>query len=298
MVRNMSLIINGEEIDEMTIEEEFDAIKEHHERLGDVVCCDRDDEFRGYAVDNVINRTLLSQESLKRFGEPTADEIEEAIEALKEQHGGEDQFYENIGMRPEQAEEIKAKVATTLTVDKILSDYVGDPPEPTDAALRKFYKDHQKEYLTEEEVHTWHIYLEPQGSEESVTFFAKLREARQALLAGADFEEMAKKLCREDHHMDLGFYKRGGLMQEVEIITFSMNVGEISPVVATHFGYHIFKLMDRKEPKPVPFKEVKEAVAERFLTEARESKINELLDALKKTATVEEIKPEPELSEA
>ncbi len=290
----MAFIINGEEIGEMTIEEEFDAIKEHHERLGEVVCCDRDDEFRGYAVENVINRTLLRQASVERFGKPTAEEIDKTIVQLKQQHGGEEQFYENVGISPDQTDEIHAKVAVTMSVDKILEDHLGPEPEPTDAKLRKFYKEHQADYMTEEEVQAWHIYLEPQGPEEANEFYAKLREVRQELLDGADFEQKAKEMCREDHHMDLGFFKRGGLMQEVEIITFSMNVGEISPVVATHFGYHIFKLMDRKEPKPIPFKDVKEQVAERFLTEHRESKINELLEELKAKATIEEIEPEPE----
>tara|TARA_R110002096_G_scaffold200639_1_gene384594 strand:+ start:5288 stop:6178 length:891 start_codon:yes stop_codon:yes gene_type:complete len=291
----MAFIINGEEIDEMTLEEEFDAIKEHHERLGEVVCCDRDEEFRSLAVDNVVSRTLLHQESIKRFGKPSEAEIDETIEQLKEQHGGEEQFFANINMNPDQTDEIRAKVATTLSVDKILADHVGEEPEPTDANLRQFYKDHQDEFMTDEEVQSWHIYLEPHGPEEANELYAKLRQVRQELLDGADFETKAKELCREDHHMDLGFYKRGGLMQEVEIITFSMNLGEISPVVATHFGYHIFKLIDRKEPKPIPFDDVKAELTERFATESREAKINALLDELKAKGEIKEIQPDSEL---
>ena len=80
----------------------------------------------------------------------------------------------------------------------------------------------------------------------------------------------------------------------MEILTFSMNIGEISPVMPTHFGYHIFKLIDRKTPEPIPFEEVKEKIAERFLNERRESKINELVESLKAKATIEEIEPEPD----
>lgn len=284
----------------MTLEEEFDALKEHHERLGEVVCCDRDEEFRSRAVENVVSRTLLHQESIKRFGKPSESDIDETIEQLKEQHGGEEQFFLNIGMSPDQTEEIRAKVATTLSVDKVLAEHVGEEPEASDANLRKFYKAHQDEYMTEEEVHSWHIYLEPHGPDEANELYAKLRQVRKELLDGADFEAKAKELCREDHHMDLGFYKRGGLMQEVEIITFSMNIDEISPVVATHFGYHIFKLIDRKEPKPIPYKEVKDEVAERFSTDYREEKINELLDELKSKGDIKEIEPkeEPEMVDA
>ena len=294
----MALIINGEEISEWTLEEEFDAIKEHHESLGEVVCCDRDEEFRARAKENVINRTLLNQEYIKRNGKLEKKEIDEALSQLKEDHGGEEEFYKNVGMGADQDDQIREKVANTLTVEKLLREHVGDDPETDEKTLKKFYQDHIDDYKTEEEVRAWHIYLEPHSPDEAETLFAKLREVRQELLDGADFEEMSNKLCREDHHMDLGFYKRGGLMQEVEIITFSMNVGEISPVVATHFGYHVFKLIERKEPKPIPFKDLKDQVEERFLAESREGKINELLGQLKSDAKIEDIEEseeEPEM---
>jgi hypothetical protein len=290
-----ALIINGDEIDDMVVEEEFDAIKDHHERLGDVVCCDRDVEFRDRAKSNVINRFLLHQESSKKFGTVEAGEIDEAVAQLKEDHGGEEKFYENVGMSADQEDDIRAKVATTLSVDRILREHVGEDVEPSDEDLRQFYKDHQADFMTDEEVHAIHIYLEPGDQADADEKYAVLRETRQQLLAGADFEAKAKELCREDHQLDLGFFKRGGLgIMEVEILTFSMNIGEISPVMPTHFGYHIFKLLDRKASEPIPFEEVKEKIQERFSNEQRESKINGLVDSLKNKATIEEIEPEPD----
>ena len=289
-----ALIINEEEIDDMVLEEEFDAIKDHHEALGEVVCCDRDEEFRERAKSNVINRILLRQESHKQCGDIEESEVSAAIAELKEEHGGEDVFYQNIGMSPDQDDQIRGKVATTLSVDKVLREYVGDEPEPTEEVLRKFYEENLADYMTDEEVQAHHIYLEPTGAEDADEKFALLRKTRQQLLDGADFESMSNELCQEDHHMDLGFYKRGGLgIQEVEILTFSMNIGEISPVMPTHFGFHVFKLIDRKEPKPIPFEEVKQQLEERYVNERRESKINELIDRLKADAKIEELEPEP-----
>ena len=42
----MALIINGEEIDDEVIEGEFRNVKGHYERLLQVACCERDQEFR------------------------------------------------------------------------------------------------------------------------------------------------------------------------------------------------------------------------------------------------------------
>ena len=56
----MPLRINGQEVEDGIIEGEFAQIKSHFERIGNVSCCERDEEFRGYAKHNVIARQSLT----------------------------------------------------------------------------------------------------------------------------------------------------------------------------------------------------------------------------------------------
>jgi len=282
----MGLVINGEEIDERVVEEEFDALKQHHESLGEMVCCDRDAEFRERAVDHVIHRTLLRQECLRLLGEAPEAEIDEAIAELKRRHGSDEAFFRNTGFRPDQEEQIRQRVAETVNVTRILEHHLGPDPEPSDDELRAFQLRSGAEFHTPEEVRSWHLYLEPHGNEDAVRSYELLRQARKDLLAGADFEELSRKLCREDHLMDLGFYRQGSMVREVEIVTFSMDVGEISPVISTHFGYHVFKLVERKSPEPLPFEEVRDQLASRFVQTWRDRRIQELLDRLKAEGSI------------
>ena len=116
-----------------------------------------------------------------------------------------------------------------------------------------------------------------------------LREAREKLLEGADFEALSREISdKPAEQTDLGYFKQGETMPEIEALTFSMRVGEISPVVATHFGFHIFKVTERKAPEAIPFETVRESVGERFVAERREKAIEALLDAIKAKTTIEE----------
>jgi hypothetical protein len=290
----MGLVVNGEEIDERVVEEEFDALKQHHESLGEMVCCDRDVEFRERALDHVIHRTLLRQECLRLLGEAPDAEIDEAIEELKRRHGNEEAFYRNTGYRPDQQDQIRQRVAETVNVTRILEHHLGPDPEPGDDELRAFQAECGAEFHTPEEVRAWHLYLEPHGNEDAVRCYELLRQARRDLRAGADFEELSRQLCRPDHVLDLGFYRQGSMVREVEIVTFSMEVGEISPVVSTHFGYHVFKVVDRKPPQPLPFDEIRDQLAARFVQTWRDRRIQELLDRLKAAGTVH--RPDPQAS--
>ena len=116
----MAYIINGELIGDEVLEEEFDAIKDHYASLGEVVCCDRDEEFMGFARENIVNRTLLTQEADKRFGPPKDEDVDQMIAQLKEEHGGEKAFYDNTGFNPGDEPRIKEKVRATIGVDQLL----------------------------------------------------------------------------------------------------------------------------------------------------------------------------------
>ena len=101
---------------------------------------------------------------------------------------------------------------------------------------------------------------------------------------------------KPEEEADLGWYKRGELMDEFELITFSMEVNEISPVFATQWGMHLAKLTDRRTPEPIPFESVKDEIAERINAEGKDAKLNEYVAKLKEDAEIKDI-PEAEDSE-
>jgi len=285
----MAFIINGAHIGDDVIEDEFESLKEHYQRLGEVVCCDRDVELRTYAKENVVNRTLLEQESVKRFGEIDDATVEARFEALKEEHGGDQNFYDNTGFNRGDRNVILAKLKSSLTVDRLLEAEVNVPDQATEEELERYYQDNLQRFLGEEEVRVSQIFIEPSSHEAAREAYIALRTVRRELLAGKDFDQAAREHgSDEDREIDLGWMKQGQTMPEVEAITFSMEVGEISPIVATHYGFHLFKVTERKEAKPIPRGEI-QGFEEKYLSERRAIGIANLIDRIKSGSTVEEI---------
>jgi parvulin-like peptidyl-prolyl isomerase len=293
----MPLIINGEEIDEDIVEAEFRQIKGHYERTLQVACCERDPEFRGYAKDNLISRTLLNQEALKRFPEITEEEISARLQKLIADAGGETQFYTNIGLVAKDEAAIRPNIANGVRLDKTLSEIYQPEPEFDDTELRAWYESHLDLFMTEEQIQAAHITKNLQGAQSREEIFRHLRKVREELLAGADFMTIAERERSEEQQLiDLGWFKRGEFMEEFEVIAFSMKIGEVSPVFTTQLGLHLCTVLGRKEPEPKPFEEAKPDVQRRLLDEYRDKKFNAFLEQLKAGANIEDSEPEDQWS--
>src|SRR5258708_16777586 len=83
----MPLSVNGRPVNDEALYAEFSSIKSYFESLGNVSCCERDEEFRGYARQNMIARTLLAEEAARRIDPPDESAIDAAIETMKQEQG-------------------------------------------------------------------------------------------------------------------------------------------------------------------------------------------------------------------
>jgi parvulin-like peptidyl-prolyl isomerase len=289
----MPLQVNGKPVHDDALFAEFSSIKSYFESLGNVSCCERDEEFRGYAKQNMIARMLLSEEAARKMPLPPDSEIDAAVEQMKQEQG-EFQFAALVATSPGQLEGIRAEIAANLRVQRFLESLWADLPEPTDDDLKKYYDAHLPAFMSPEELRASHISKNPGRGETREAVYQELRDVRKQLLAGADFDELARiHSDKGKEQIDLGFFKRGELPEEFELVAFSMEIGELSPVFPSTYGLHIAKLTDRHPPTPKPFDQARDAVRQMLLEEHRKQKTQSLVDHLQSTAQITETSDEP-----
>lgn len=287
----MAIVINGQRVEDDVLDAEFANIKSYFESLGNVSCCERDPEFRDYARENVVARVLLAQAAQRTLPPTPADEVEAALDRLKEEHGGEQRFLMMVGASPDQLDLVRRDLEGDLRVRRMVESLVDAAAGPSEAELRGHYEEHIDAYQTAEEVRASHI-LKASRGEKRHEAYELLRDLRRQLQGGADFDSLAKAHSdKGDEHIDLGFFKRGELAEEFEVVAFSLNVGEISPVFATPFGYHLIKLTERRPAIPKPFDEVRDAVREQILALRKQEKTKALVRELQAAATIEDAAP-------
>lgn len=76
--------------------------------------------------------------------------------------------------------------------------------------------------------------------------FARINELRELLFAGADFDSLARAESMDRGSAaqggDLGWNRRGRMVQAFDNMMFSLIPGRISPIVETEYGFHVIRV--------------------------------------------------------
>lgn len=125
---------------------------------------------------------------------------------------------------------------------------------------------------------------------------SKIDSLHQAILAGADFAELAKKFSQDPGSArnggQLPWIGPGSTLKEFEDMAYSLNVNEISIPFKTAVGWHIIKQNERKqfEPYDVLKPQIIESLKAQGIEEiSAENKIKKLIEASNGVKTKEEI---------
>jgi hypothetical protein len=130
-------------------------------------------------------------------------------------------------------------------------DVVRNRVLPDEATLREWYMRDQP--LTR--VRTSHLLLRVADDASEVEIESKRQLAEslhQRIQAGEPFAELAREYSEDPSSApaggDRGWVPRGRLLPELEAIVFDLQIGEISEVIRTTFGFHVITVTDRDVP--------------------------------------------------
>ncbi|MCQ2229090.1 MAG: peptidylprolyl isomerase [Bacteroidales bacterium] len=88
-------------------------------------------------------------------------------------------------------------------------------------------------------------------AEDTLIAYKKAEGARNEVLTGADFDEVARRLSEDPSASEnggrLGYFSAMQMVEEFEDVAFNTKVGEVSGIFRTQFGYHFIKVHDRRK---------------------------------------------------
>jgi parvulin-like peptidyl-prolyl isomerase len=163
-------------------------------------------------------------------------------------------------------------------------EVVGKTEDPTGEEIKEYYRSHKDDYKRPVSVDVQQFIV---GTE------AQANLLRQRITDGeADFTEIVLEHSIDDWSKAKDgiikkYYQGEKRLDYLQGVAFSMNVGEISEPVRAPGGYAIIKLLATYPEEQLEFKDVGDMVKNNVITIRREARLNEFLDELRGTVTVD-----------
>jgi parvulin-like peptidyl-prolyl isomerase len=168
-----------------------------------------------------------------------------------------------------------------ILVEEVRARCLARLPPIGDAEVRAYYDRHPEEVSHAGQVRLRHIFRRVARDAPASMREAARREMEGVLAelrSGASFEEMARTRSDSDTAADggrIGRLNRGDLAPSLEAVVWKLKEGEISQLVPTPVGFHVFKLESHIPPFRMDFEEARERLRKRLAQQARERALQE-----------------------
>jgi hypothetical protein len=156
---------------------------------------------------------------------------------------------------------------------KIMAADISLSPEEVQA----YYDQHKREFLKPTRVRVSQILLT--AEDKAVQAFDMVSGATESR-----FREVARQMSagvEADKGGDMGVFELGQLPGDMEAVIFTLEEGEISPVVESSYGYHIFRLDKKFAPELVPEDEAAAEIESELLSQKFQGLLSTLITELK-----------------
>ena len=228
---------------------------------------------------SMLERFLLLRAARNANVSVSTEEVDRELLRLRADYPG-DRFNEALAQGRLSLADLREKTTALLTIQKLFRDQVYPRVAVTEEEIRVFYEGHSGDFQQPEEVRAAQIVVKTAQ---------EARMIEQQLRAGKDFGEMARKYSLSPDAKaggDLGFFARGQMPRQFDDVAFRLKVNQVSSVVSTNYGFHIFKLLAKRPPRKKPLSEVKGQIEQKLVGEKREQAQAEYVKMLKEKAVI------------
>ncbi len=249
-------------------------------------------EARRNLLNQLIEDKLVYQEAKKRKIEILENELEERVLEFKRRFKNEEDFNKMIVAQGLTETKLKEKYRQQLAIRRLHIMEIKNKILVSPKEIEDFYTAHEKEFNQPEKIKLRSITVrkapDKQGKKDEE---AKLKSEQilADLKKNADFAKIAEAHS-EDYNApsggDLGYVGRGEMARDIDQVIFALNPGDISPIIETEIGYHIFKVDEKQEGKKKNLDEVRLEIQEIIYRDKAKKRFDEWMRDLKEKAYI------------
>ena len=189
-------------------------------------------------------------------------------------------------------EDFRDQMKNSMLTQKVIGEEISSRMSVPEADLKKYYDEHQKEFVREEQVFLSQIVISTDGKtpEQAAAAQKKATELVAMARKGENFADLARKNSDDPVTAKDGGqlppYKRSEhlLDKELEDLVFQQKKGYVTDPIKRPTALLILRVDERFEAGQATFEEVKNDITEKLEAQKMEPKVREYLTRLREDA--------------
>jgi len=296
---NVAVTVNGVDITEAELQKlmrpQLEKMAQQSAQLPPAFAQTLEKQIRQHVLNQLIVGRLLD-EKVKEANIVTTDEegtkqIEQMASAQRPPLSVEElkNIVENQGYV---FDDWKNEIRKQLGQQKLFRSQSSGSINVTEEDAKKYYDENPTQFEVKEQVRASHILIKPDITDpnnDPNQAKAKIEGLLKQIKDGADFAELAKanSACSSAAQGgDLKFFPRGKMAAPFEKAAFALEVGKVSDIVETRFGYHIIKVTGHKDAGTTSFEQARDNIIKQLTRKKQSEFVNKYIDSLKAEANI------------
>jgi parvulin-like peptidyl-prolyl isomerase len=291
------VIVNGEIITEFDIQTRaYEAFRLASQKYSEAGLESKKQEITQNAIDELIDRKILVQEAKKLLvvNPELSEQIEKSVDAFVkgavDQVGSVYKFYELANKQGINPLKKRAELRDDLLIEEIMRENVYRKIIVTPKGIKRYYQDHIDEFSMKGSMSFRHILIKRSSYDSDEEAKAAAEDLLNRLKNGEEFDTLAKEHSRGPHAGRGGLWGFGevkGFRKDLVAAISHLKEGEISHVIKSSLGFHIFKIEEIVQAQTLSFMKVQDEIRNTLFREKFVKEKKKYLKKLRKNVVIE-----------
>ena len=290
VIDKVAIVVNDEVITDREISRQLAPIYEKYKMMySGTKLVERLEEAKQRVAQQMIEERLLYSEAKKQNIEIDEKDVDAKVQEIVRNMGSRDTFEKALLEQQLTIKDLKERYRQQFMIRKLVDRKVGGSILVSPVEIEAYYNKNLNEYQQPERVKLKNILVSITKFPDPAKSLALAKDILKRLREGCDFDGLAKIYSDGPGAAEgglMGYVKRGDLLPEIEKAVFVLTPGQITGIVQSSLGYHIFKVEEKEAPKTMSLQDVRREVEGAVYKSKVDVKIKGWLEGLKKSAYI------------
>ena len=290
MVDKVLVVINDEVVTQREFDRAFTPIaKSYEQNFQGEELEKRLEEARKGLLEQLINSKLAISLARKANVEINEEELKKRTSAIKSYYDSEEAFLRTLNEKGTNLTEFERDMREQMLAQELIEKEVASSIVITPGEIKELYDKNKDKLISPDKIKLKGIMTRKIDGADNAAAREKIEDVAKELKSGRDFSTTAIERSEGPYAKnggDMGYVYRGQLLGELDETIFSLKNGEISDIIETPIGYHVFLAEDVQPARPLELDEVSDFLREQLYMKNFGEKLAKWIEEKRKNAYI------------